>query len=479
MSVTSKSAILIGNEQIQPLEPVSISIRNPAGGQLLCTLTGGGKADAVRAIEHASRSMPSWASQSVSIRGRTLHEIANTLREQNNLSDLSTLISTETGKRISEAEAEVNLSAAFFDWFGDVIATRKNETWQIVSGIRHEVYHQPIGIVGVITPWNFPVSIPARKIAAAIAAGCSIVFKPSEVAPSASIRFAELISSHLPPEVICTLIGNPPEIAQTLVDDPRIKAITFTGSTKVGQILAQEAATSMKRLILELGGSAPYIVLDDADIDQAVTTLMIAKYRNNGQSCIAANHAWIPKKFYDKFVDNFLEKTQDLVIGDPLDPSTTLGPLAMASDPQRISKLLSSAEETGTTVIRTHPGTLPDGNFVSPAVCLSPPTDSQIVQQEIFGPALSIIPYEAIDEIAEALQKIQYGLSGYISTNNFKRARDVAISLDIGIFGVNTATPNTPQIPFSGRKLSGIGYEGGQLGLNEFMKYQSIAYADN
>ena len=475
-AISNQTAIYLGSEPLEPIQPWPISVVNPFGGSVITNLVGGGKLDAIRAVDHAYHSMNQWESQSSALRGQILHNIANALRETEVQSELSILITRETGKRISEAQAEINLSAAFFDWFGDAIAVRQDQLWEVTPGIRHEVHHQAIGVVGVITPWNFPVSIPARKIAAALAAGCSIVFKPSEIAPTSSLRFAEIISSYLPPGIVCTVVGEPISIVEVLTSDPRVKAITFTGSTRVGQIIAQNVAPYLKRTVLELGGSAPYVVLDDVDIEQSVATLMVAKYRNNGQSCIAANHAWVPQRLYDKFVETFLKASEDLVLGDPFDPSTTLGPLALAKDPARISVLIRDAEASGTTVIQTHTGTLPDGHFSSPAVCLSPSPTAPIVQEEIFGPVLSILPYQELDEVINTIGNLRYGLSGYISTNDTEQARKLARRLDIGIIGVNTATPNTPQIPFSGRKFSGMGAEGGQLGLEEFLSYQTIAY---
>ncbi len=476
---TNQTAVYLGTQPVQPIEPWPIAVTNPSGGTLIKELLGGGKLDAIRAVDEASRSMEAWESNSSAARSRTLHNIASTLRGDAVQAELSTMISLETGKRISEAQAELNLSAAFFDWFGAAIASRHDEAWEIVPGIGHEVRHHAVGVVGVITPWNFPVSIPARKIAAALAAGCAVVFKPSEVAPLSSLSFAEIVSSHLPQGVLCTVVGEPTSVAQVMTGDARVRAITFTGSTRVGQLLARDAAANMKRAVLELGGSAPFIVLDDAAIEESVATLMVAKYRNNGQSCIAANHAWVPQHLYEHFVEAFIKASEDLVIGDPFDQNTTLGPLALPSDPTRLAELIRGAEDEQATVVHTHSEELPHGNFVSPAVCLSPNPTAHIVREEIFGPVLSILPYSNLDYVVEALRSLRYGLSGYIATNDIERAKRLARRLDIGIIGVNTATPNTPQIPFSGRKFSGMGTEGGMLGLDEFLFHQTVAYSQS
>lgn len=472
----SQSAIYFGNEVVEPIEAWPISVNEPATGAVLGTLIGGGEKDALLAIHHANVALESWSARSVTARAAALQKIANALRDEPTAHDLAELISRETGKRLDEARSEVNLSAAFFDWFAIAIAGRHDQIWNIVPGLQHKVSHYPLGVIGVITPWNFPVSIPARKISAALAAGCTVIFKPSEIAPFSSLRLIEIVGSYLPANVICTVVGEPRGIVNALLSAPQVRGVSFTGSTAVGKIIAANFAAAMKRSVLELGGNAPYIVLDDADIDEAVATLLIAKYRNNGQSCIAANHAWVPSSKFDKFVESFTEASKALLLGNPLSATTTLGPLALPTDAIRIADLVNEAEDSGATVIRTNMAVPTVGYFSSPTICLSPPLSARIVNEEIFGPAISILPYDDLDSVINTVQNFRYGLSAYIATSDVMRAAKVARILDVGIVGINTATPNTPQILFGGRKSSGYGWEGGQLGLEEFLSHQSLAY---
>ncbi len=474
--MAGESAVRLGSGAVEPLEPWDFEDSEPASGVALAALVGGGRADAVRAVDHAAAALTLWVNASSSRRAQSLQAVANQLRSEATRADLAPLIAQETGKCLSEAESEVDLAAAFFDWFGAACACQHDELWEIVPGVGHEVRHHALGVVAVLTPWNFPVSIPARKIAAALGAGCSVVFKPSDVAPLSSLRFAEVVERCVPRDVICTVIGDPKVVVGAWLGDPRVRGVTFTGSPTVGQSVAGACVTKMKRCVLELGGNAPYLVLDDADLGQAVATLMVAKYRNNGQSCIAANHAWVPRRHYGAFVDAFVAATRELVLGNPLDTATTLGPLALSSDPARMGALVADARLAGAAIVRTHDTTPLPGNFCGPAICLSPELDCRVITEEIFGPVISILPYDDLGRTVATINELHYGLSGYVATRDVVRGRELARALDLGIVGINIATPNTPQVPFGGRRGSGLGVEGGQLGLHEFLSHQVTAY---
>jgi succinate-semialdehyde dehydrogenase/glutarate-semialdehyde dehydrogenase len=344
-----------------------------------------------------------------------------------------------------------------------------------VPGIRHEVTQHPLGVVAVITPWNFPVSIPARKIAAALAAGCTVLFKPSEVAPSPALLLAEIVDRQVPGGVLSCVAGDPAAITASWLGDQRVRGMSFTGSTRVGGLLAQRAAGRFLPCVLELGGNAPFIVLDDAGLPAAVEMLMVAKFRNNGQSCIAANHVWVPQDKLTEFADRYTAACQALVLGDPLAPATTLGPLALPGDPARIAALADEAAAQGATVIRTHQAVPGEGHFCAPVICLRPPDEAAIVTGEIFGPAVSIRGYRDVDEVLEATRRLSLGLGGYVAGADSSRTVAVARELDVGIVGVNTATPNTPSVPFGGLKDSGLGWEGSQLGLDAFVIRRTIA----
>ncbi len=471
------SGVRIGNRVVAAAEPWLQSVIEPATGEILAEVAGGGDPEAVWAVDAAATALPAWSATPATTRAGILRRVAAELRDAAARTELATLISRETGKRIAEAGAEVDLSAAYFEWFADVVSSRPGAVWNAVPGVRHEVATRPLGVVAVMTPWNFPLSIPARKIAPALAAGCAVLFKPSEIAPLSGLRLAEIVERFAPPGVLCTIVGDAGTVAQRWLGDSRVRGLSFTGSTRVGRMLAGKAAANLTRCVLELGGNAPFVILDDADVDRAAELLAAAKYRNNGQSCIAANRVWVPRALLDDLVSRFNKLSDALVVGDPLLESTTLGALALPTDGDRLATLLSEAEAAGGTVVPSAVELPARGQFARPGICIDPPADSRIVTEEIFGPTCSISGYDSLEEVVTATRESPFGLAGYVVARDIARATDVGRALDVGIVGVNTAAPNTPQIPFAGLKFSGIGTEGGELGLDAFRTDQSIAVA--
>ncbi|AXK31866.1 aldehyde dehydrogenase family protein [Streptomyces armeniacus] len=468
------SGVRIDNGTPEPQSPAPHELVDPATGAAWATVVYGGEAEARRALDSAARVLPAWAALPAGRRAAALRAIAADLREDGLTARLAGLITRETGKRIAEARAEVGLSAAFFEWFADAVSGRAERAWSHVPGLRHEVGERALGVVAVLTPWNFPVSIPARKIAPALAAGCPVLFKPSEVAPASALCLAEVVERHVPSGVVSTVVGEPAAISDVWLADRRVRGLTFTGSTRVGRLLAAAVAPRFTRSVFELGGNAPFVVLEDADLDLAVETLMVAKYRNNGQSCIAANQVWAPRRSADELAARFSRASDRLVLGDPADEATTLGPLALPTDPARVESLVDSA---GGDVWRAATPVPEAGNFTRPAVSVRPLRDSELVREEIFGPAVSVLEYDALDEVLEAVAAGPYGLGGYV-VGAPRRAAEVARALDVGIVGVNTGSPNTPQVPFAGLKDSGTGVEGSHLGLEAFLAPQTVAVAD-
>lgn len=473
------SGVRIDRGTAEPEHPAHHELIDPASGAPWATVVYGGAPEARRALDSAAKALPDWAGLAPGRRAAVLRHVAADLREDRLAGELAALITRETGKRIAEARAEVALSAAFFEWFADAVSARADRVWSHVPGLRHEVGERALGVVAVLTPWNFPVSIPARKIAPALAAGCPVLFKPSEVAPASALYLAEVVDRHVPRGVVSTVVGEPAAISDVWLGDRRVRGLTFTGSTRVGRLLAAAVAPRFTRAVFELGGNAPFVVLDDADVDLAVDTLMVAKYRNNGQSCIAANQVWVPRSMADDFATRFCRASAGLVLGDPADESTTLGPLALPADPARIDGLVDSS---GGDVWRGdvwRGGNTPPraGHFAAPAVSVRPARDSALVSGEVFGPAVSVLEYDTLAEVLEAVAANPHGLGGYV-VGAPRRAADVARALDVGIVGVNTGTPNTPQVPFAGLKDSGIGVEGSHLGLEAFLTPQTVAVAD-
>ncbi|MGI8880240.1 MAG: aldehyde dehydrogenase family protein [Jatrophihabitans sp.] len=460
--------------EVQPVRPCPVDVTNPASGELYATVIGGGRDDAMLALDAADGAYDSWRQVPDVQRAAALRRIADRLQTEAG-GDLPSIITAETGKRLAESRAELEFSAAYFRWFAAMADGARSQRWRVRPDLNHHVTAKPVGIVAVMTPWNFPVSIPARKVAPALAAGCSVVFKPSEVAPVSGLRFAELVEAELPTNVLTTVVGPAEHISAAWTADKRVRAISFTGSTRIGRILAGQAAGDFKRMILELGGKASFIVLADADVTTAVESLLVAKYRNNGQSCIAADSVFVAAELYDRFVEQFLSAASSLQLGDPMLATTTLGPMALPSDPARVAALASDAESAGAELARPTVGVPDTGYFAPPVICLRPPPQSRIAQEEIFGPLLTISAFVDVADVIRRTNIGRMGLAGYVVGSNIAAAQQIASQLDIGIAGINTGTPNTPQVPFGGTKDSGLGYEGGAAGLDAFLHYQTVA----
>lgn len=466
------SGIWIDGEFVDPEIPQKMTRFSPADGTVVAEIGCGGVAEAHGAVEAAAYAQLGWGRRAPSERCAVLRSVADALRESTT-TDLPELICRETGKRLAEARAEVELSAAYFEWFSQALAVRHAEVWESRPGVHHMVTEHPLGVVAVMTPWNFPLSIPARKLAPALAAGCTTVFKPSELTPATSLRLIEMLGKILTPGLVNMVMGDPETVSETWAKDPRVRGLTFTGSTRVGRELATQNGPGLKRLMLELGGKAPFIVTADADPAEAVECLMVAKYRNNGQSCIAANEVWVHRSLADEVIARFAEASRKLRLGDPLEEGTELGPMAVPGDPERLESLVDDGAEHGAEIIRGK--VAQNGNYLAPAVLIEPGDEARVWQEEVFGPVAPVRVFGEVEEVVEATNNSELGLAAYICSQDTDNATSIASRLDVGIVGVNIGTPNTPQIPFGGRKASGIGSEGGHVGLEHFLASQSIA----
>lgn len=469
------SGVRIRGRAPDPVNPVKFEVVEPATAKPMAEVVGGSADDATLAVDAAEPALREWAKVSKIDRARALRSIAVALDEASE-GRLPETVARETGKRIAEAQAEVRFSARYFEWFADVIGTSHAQVWEVIPGVRHLVRWKARGIVAVMTPWNFPVSIPARKIAPAIAAGCAVVFRPSQYAPLSSLHLSELVEPLLPAGVLNTVCGLAGEISDRWLDDPRVAGMSFTGSTSVGRHLAAEAGRRLKMVTLELGGRAPFIVCADADVDYAVEALMVAKYRNNGESCIAANNVWVHRSLWDDFVDTYAKRVEGMTVGDPMGEDIDLGPIRKGEDVTRLLAMLEEADNGGGEVISRGGARPSDGFYMRPGICLNPDISQRVWQDEVFGPVTPIRRFEGFDEVVEDNNASPYGLAGYLISRDEAKALELAATLDLGLVGINLSTPNTPQIPFGGMKASGFGgYEGGWAGLEPFIEYQSVA----
>jgi succinate-semialdehyde dehydrogenase/glutarate-semialdehyde dehydrogenase len=457
--------------------PVPLTVIDPADGTTLAEVAGVGPAAADQAVAAASAALPGWSARSPEERAAALRAIAADLRaaaEDTGPGDLALLMTRETGKRIAESRAEIAFSADFFSWFAEAAPHAATETSVTAAGRSFRVRRVPLGVVAAITPWNFPLSIPARKIAAALAAGCPVVLKPSELTPLSAARLVEICCRHLPPGALTSVTGDPIGLTAALTGDRRVAAVSFTGSTRVGGIVAGQCAARFTPAVLELGGRGPFIVGAEADLDVAVEALMVAKFRNNGASCIAANNVFVHERHYTTFVDRFAERVAELRLGDPADERADLGPVITDEQRRRITGLVTDAERRGAR-IRTGARPPEAGFFVRPAV-VECESDIALWTEEIFGPVAAVRFFTDEQAVVEEVNRWGYGLGGYV-IDTPDRAQRLAAALRIGIVGINNGAPNNPRVPFGGFGASGLGREGGVSGMLEFTAEQTLSAA--
>ncbi|HEY8455594.1 MAG TPA: aldehyde dehydrogenase family protein [Actinopolymorphaceae bacterium] len=449
------------------------TIVDPASGKEVAQVGWAGPELVDEAVEVAVASWPGWAEKSARQRGEALRRIAGDLRDATDR--LAQLITAESGKRLAEARAEVAFSADYFDWFAEAAATAATADQRVTPNRRFLVNRQPVGVVAALTPWNFPLSIPARKLAPALAAGCPVVLKPSELTPLAAYELVRICERHLPSGVVGFVLGDGEVVSNALVDHRDVACVTFTGSTRVGALVAARAATSFTRVTLELGGKAPFIVCEDADLERAVEILLVAKFRNNGASCIAANNVFVHQSRYTDVLDLLVDRVRSLRVGDPRDEETELGPLIQPAHVERLRNLVEQARESGCRVWSGGPVPA-QGNFMEPTL-VETLTDLTLWNGEIFGPVCAVRPFANEDAVVNEVNTWGCGLGGYVVSSDSERGARLAERLRIGIVGVNNGAPNTPEVPFGGFGSSGIGREGGMSGLYEFTEEQTVSVA--
>lgn len=481
MTSETQPALLINGEWRTTLN--SSMVMNPATGAELAHIAVAGSAETTEAIGAASSALGHWRRTSGFERGEILQRTANLMNER--AEQIGHTLSLESGKLLREAIGEVRFSADYFAWFAG--EARRLEEVSSVRGRRggpQMVVRKPVGVVASLTPWNFPISIQARKVAPALAAGCTVVARPSEQAPLAVMAFFQcLIDAGIPAGVINVVNGPAGPITDTLLDDDRVRAISFTGSTPVGQKLYARASTGMKRLALELGGCAPFIVCDDADLSLAVEQAMIAKFRNCGQSCIAANCFYVAENVYESFVAGLSDRIGSLQLGDPLREETTLGPLINVRRRGELEQLHEQTLQAGFNLLTQAPALQPNNGlspdcYLAPALFAAPLLDEiepTFLEQEIFGPLTLVVGFNDIDTLIEQLASQPLGLAGYVFSQDTTNALRIATQLEVGITGVNDGLPSAANVPMGGVKQSGLGREGGHQGIEEFLDTQYLA----
>ncbi len=446
-----------------------IKVSNPATEEEIGSIPNMGQAEAFEAVESSYQALQSWKALTAQQRADLLlawHKL--TLEHAD---DLARIMTIEQGKPLAEALGEVKYAASFIQWFaeegkriyGDVIPTTN-------AGQRFLVVKEPVGVVAAITPWNFPLAMITRKAAPALAAGCTIVIKPANETPYCALALAKLAEkAGIPKGVINVITGKSAEIGAVFTSHEKVKKLTFTGSTPVGRLLMQQCAPTIKKLALELGGNAPLIIFEDADLDKAVQGAMLAKYRNAGQTCVCANRIYVHKNIYAAFSEKFVAAVQALKVGNGLDEGTQIGPLINEKAVLKAQKLIDDACAKGASVACGGKKHELGYSFFEPTVLLNVDQSMEIVGEEIFGPVAPLISFETDEEVIAQANDTIFGLAAYIYTENISRIFKVSEQLEYGMVGMNTTAISNEVVPFGGVKQSGVGREGSKYGLEEFM----------
>jgi len=454
----------------------SFDVVNPADGDVLASVANAGAAEALAAMDAACAVQAGWAATPARERGEILRSVFETIIER--ADDIATLMTLEMGKVVAESLGEVRYGAEFFRWFAEEAVRIAGRFTPSPAGTgRILVTKQPVGPCLAITPWNFPLAMGTRKIGPALAAGCTMIVKPAQETPLTMLLLVKLMDeAGLPKGVLSVLpTDRPAEVTTALVDDGRLRKLTFTGSTGVGKALVKQSADKLLRTSMELGGNAPFVVFDDADIDAAVQGAMLAKMRNGGEACTAANRIHVANAVIDEFTDKFVKHMGEVNMGDGLDPTAKLGPLISAKQLATVQELVDDAVDKGAAVALG--GRAPGGpGFFYPATVLTDvPRDARILKEEVFGPVAPIVGFDTEEEGVAAANDTEYGLAAYIYTQSLDRALRVAEAVEAGMVGINRGVISDPAAPFGGVKESGFGREGGDEGIEEYLDIKYIA----
>ncbi|MFN3743899.1 MAG: NAD-dependent succinate-semialdehyde dehydrogenase [Hyphomicrobiaceae bacterium] len=465
----------IDGQWVQPTSGKSQEVMNPAKNTPLATLGYAGRPDLDRAVKAAEKGFATWRRVSAFERSGIMRKAANLVRER--ADDIARVLTLEQGKILAEAKMEVLSGADIIDWFaeegrrayGRIIPAR-------ADGVRNLVIQEPIGVTAGFAPWNFPVTQAVRKIAAALAAGCSIILKCPEETPGSPIGLVRCFhDAGVPAGVLNLVYGVPAEISEYLIPHPSVRKISFTGSVPVGKHLASLAGLHMKRATMELGGHAPVLIFDDVDTDAVAALTSGLKYRNAGQVCISPTRFFVHEKAYDKFVGKFVDLAKGIKVGDGLDPDSKMGPLANPRRVNAMEAIIADVREKGGKVATGGSRIGNQGNFFEPTVVTDVPKNARILCEEPFGPVAVMIRFKDTDEMLKEANSLPYGLASYAFTHNTRTATKVADALESGMVTINHQGLALPEMPFGGIKDSGYGHEGGAEGLQVYMVQKIVS----
>ncbi len=452
----------------------TLEVTNPATGEVLGTVPKMGAAETRRAIEAAERAWPGWREMTAHERGQILRRWFDLMTRHQD--DLGLLMTLEEGKPLQEAKGEIAYAASFVDWFaeegkrayGDTIPPHQRDK-------RLVVIKQPVGVVAAITPWNFPSAMITRKCAPALAAGCPVVIKPASETPYSALALAELAErAGMPAGVVNVVTGPAREIGGELTANPTVRKLSFTGSTEVGELLMEQCAATVKKISLELGGNAPFLVFDDADLEAAVEGAMIGKFRNTGQSCVAVNRFLVHAALYDTFAERFTAKVRELKVGNGLDEGVEIGPLIDDKAVAKVEEHVRDAIEKGAKVLTGGARVEPRSRLFQPTVITGATREMKFHHEETFGPVAALFRFETEGEGIRLANDTRFGLAAYFYARDMARIWRVGEALEYGMVGINTGLVSTAVAPFGGVKESGIGREGSKYGLDEFLEVKYL-----
>jgi succinate-semialdehyde dehydrogenase/glutarate-semialdehyde dehydrogenase len=474
--------LYINGEWIPSGNGRTFSVTNPATGEVVGEVADATTEDVQRAVEAAHRAFPDWAARTAWDRATYLRRAYELIMAHQD--ELAELMTSEQGKPLPEAKGEVQYAAGFFEWYAEEAKRIYGDTIPATHpDKRILVLRQPVGVVAAITPWNFPAAMITRKIAPALAAGCTVIVKPAEQTPLTALRLAELFQeAGIPAGVVNVVTGTDPRtIGEILLRDERVRKVTFTGSTEVGKLIMRQAADTVKKVSLELGGHAPFIVFEDADLEKAAREVLTSKFRNAGQTCVCTNRIYVHETIADAFAEILVKQVEQLRMGNGMEAGVDIGPLIDGQAAEKAERHVRDAVEKGARVLTGgHRRSEGDVHFFEPTVLVGV-TDEMLVQrEETFGPVAPIAVFRDEDEAIRRANDTPYGLAAYLYTRNLARAIRVSERLEYGIVGINDGLPSTVQAPFGGMKESGIGREGGKYGMEEFLetKYVSVRLHD-
>ena len=465
----------LGGKWVSAKDGKTFDVTNPARGDVLATVADLGRAEIAQAIDIAHKAQKPWAAKTGKERAKILRRWYDLMMEHQE--DLAILMTAEQGKPLAESRGEVAYGASFVEWFGEEAKRVYGETIPgHMPDKRITMIRQPIGVAAGITPWNFPNAMIARKVAPALAAGCSFVIRPASLTPLSALAMAVLAEEAGVPEGVFSVVTSTSssEVGKEFCENPKVRKLTFTGSTEVGRTLLRQAADQVMKCSMELGGNAPFIVFDDADLDAAVEGAIQCKFRNNGQTCVCANRIYVQKGVYDEFAKRLKVAVEKLRVGDGLSDGTDLGPLIEASAIDKVRDHLKDALDHGATLLTGGETHDLGGQFFQPTVVTGAKQGMKVAHEETFGPFAPLFAFEDEDEVIEMANDTIFGLASYFYAKDLSRVTKVAEALEYGIVGVNTGIISTEVAPFGGVKQSGLGREGSRHGIDDYLEMKYI-----